>query len=64
MRMALNCFDLQEYSAEEINEVEIAYISQTYFGDQIKLYKTKTDYGYYVEGKKDDKTVFTCVFTK
>lgn len=64
MRMALNCFDLQEFSAEKINEVEIAYISQTYFGDQIKLYKTKTDYGYYVEGKKDDKTVFTCVFTK
>ena len=61
VRMALNCFSPREFNAQ-FSEFEIAYLGQTYLGDEIRLYKKKTDYGYFIEGKLNGKTVFNCVF--
>ena len=64
LRMALNCFGVQEFSSQQFSEFEVAYVNQTYHGDEISLYKKKTDYGYFIEGKAKGKTAFTCVFKK
>lgn len=61
VKMALNCFTPQEFSKIKLCECEISFTSQTYCGDEIRVYKKKTDYGYYIEGKKDDKSVFNLV---
>ena len=62
VRMALNAFTVEEFSNANFKEFEIQYISQTYFGDEIEIYKRKTDYGYYVEGQLKGKTTFICIF--
>ena len=58
--MALNVFSPEEFISQNFTEFEIHYLSQTYYGDEISVYKKKTDYGYYIEGKKDNKTTFLC----
>ena len=60
-RMTLNCFTPEEFDNINLDEFEIYFLSQTFYGDTIRVYKKKTDYGYYIEGKKDGKTTFTCV---
>ncbi len=62
LRMALNCFSPDEFDKLNIEAVQISFLSQTYFGDEIIIYKKATDYGFYIEGKLNDKTVFNCVF--
>ena len=56
--MVLNCFSPQEFEAMDIDRLQIAFLSQTYFGDQIAVYKKKTDYGFYIEGRAGDTAVF------
>ena len=63
-RMALNAFTPQEWKEQNFKHFEINFISQTYFGYEIKIYKKQTETGVYVEGKHNDKTVFKCIFTK
>lgn len=58
LRMMLNCFSPQEFEAMDIDRLQIAFLSQTYFGDQIAVYKKKTDYGFYIEGRAGDTAVF------
>ena len=62
LRMALKAFSPEEFEALNITEVQISFLSQTYFGDEIKIYKKQTDYGVYIEGKSDDKAIFNCIF--
>lgn len=62
LRMALNAFSPEEFEALNITEVQISFLSQTYFGDEIKIYKKQTYYGVYIEGKSDDKAIFNCIF--
>lgn len=61
VKMALNCFNPKEYANIKVDEIEITYNAQTYFGDEISVYKKKTDYGYYIEGICNDKKTFTLV---
>lgn len=61
IRMALDCFSLEEFGDLHIDEMQISYITQSYYGDQVTLYKKQTDYGYYIEGLCDDKTIFRYV---
>lgn len=61
LRMALNCFSPDEFEKLNLDEMQISFLAQTFFGDEIKIYKKQTDYGFYIEGKCDNKTVFNCV---
>lgn len=63
LRMALNCFSPDEFETLNISEVQISFLAQTYFGDQIKIYKKEIENGFYIEGKLEEKSVFNCVFT-
>ncbi|MBR2871540.1 MAG: hypothetical protein IKB98_09255 [Clostridia bacterium] len=60
-RMTLNCFTPEEFDNINLDEFEIYFLSQTFYGDAVRVYKKKTDYGYYIEGKKEGKTTFSCV---
>ena len=61
LRMALNCFSPDEFEKLNLGELQISFLAQTFFGEEIKVYKKQTDYGFYFEGKCDNKTVFNCV---
>ena len=61
LRMILNCFSPDEFEAIKIDEFQINFLSQTFYGDEIKIYKKKTDYGFYIEGKCNENAVFSCV---
>lgn len=61
LRMTLDCFALDELHEDTIDQVQINYAMQTYFGNEIALYKKKTDVGYYVEGVCNGQTAFRCV---
>ncbi len=63
IRMFLNCFSPQEFSAIYPDEFQISFFSQSFYGEEISVYKKKTDYGYYVEGKKDGISIFACILT-
>ena len=43
-----------------IDEFQINFLSQTFYGDEIKVYKKKTDYGIFIEGKHNGIAVFNC----
>ena len=58
IRLTLNCFTPDEFEALDIDEFQINYLSQTYYGDEILVYKKATDNGYYIEGRANSKTVF------
>ena len=64
LRMALNCFTPDEFEAQNIEDMQISFLAQTFYGDEIKIYKKQVENGFYIEGKIDDKTVFNCIFTK
>ena len=64
LRMSLNCFSPEEFELINIDEVQISFLAQTFLSDEIKVYKKKTDFGFFIEGKLDDKVVFNCIFTK
>lgn len=61
LRMILNCFTPDEFEAMKIDEFQINFLSQTFYGDEIKVYKKKTDYGFYIEGHCNETIVFNCV---
>ena len=61
LRMALNCFSPDEFEKLNLGELQISFLAQTFFGEEIKVYKKQTDYGFYIEGKCENKTVFNCV---
>lgn len=61
VRMALNCFTVEELDQFKISEIEMYYLNESYFNDNIKVYKKQTDYGYFITGKIGDKTIFDCV---
>ena len=62
VRMALDTFSPDEFINIDFTEFEIYFNNQSYYGDKINIYRKKTDYGYYVEGKILDKTIFTAIF--
>lgn len=63
LRMALNCFSPDEFEALNVSDVQITFVSQSYYGDEIKVYKKQIETGFYIEGKLNDKSVFNCVVT-
>lgn len=63
IKMMLDCFSIEEFATLHFDEMQITYLSQTFCGDKIQVYKKPTDYGYYIQGSCDDKPIFTCVLT-
>ena len=63
VRMVLDCFTPEEFAALPLDSFEIYYLSQSYFGDELRLYRKKTDYGYYIEGKCGEKPAFVASIT-
>ena len=63
-KMALNTFTPDEWNEFNFKGLEIHYVTQAYYGNDIKIYKKVVDNGVYIEGKYNDKTVFKTLFTK
>ena len=61
-RMSLNAFSPEEFALKGFNAFELHFISQTFYGDEISIYKKTTESGVYVEGKKADLSVFKALF--
>ncbi len=61
IRMILNCFSPDEFQDIKISEFQVSFISQTFYGDSITVYKKKTPYGFYIEGKAADTTIFNSI---
>ncbi|MBQ8202812.1 MAG: hypothetical protein IJZ75_00840 [Clostridia bacterium] len=61
LRMVLNCFSPDEFELMKMDEFQINFLSQTFYGDEIKIYKKKVDNGFYIEGKCNETTVFNCI---
>ncbi|MBQ3596419.1 MAG: hypothetical protein II988_01240 [Clostridia bacterium] len=61
VRMALNAFSPEELPLTKVSEMETYYISQAYYGQTIKIYKKEIEDGYYIEGKIEDKTIFSSI---
>ena len=57
--MALNCFTPDEFDALNIEDMQIAFLSQTYFGDEIKIYKKQNTATNCVS--KEDKFLFKTI---
>ncbi len=63
LRMALNCFTPDELENLKVEDMQISFLAQTYYGDSIKIYKKIIENGIYIEGKVDENAVFNCLFT-
>ena len=61
-KMAINSFDLQEFNTFNFSKIEIKFINQSYFNDEIKVYKKIINDTAYVEGKILDKQIFSVIF--
>lgn len=61
-RMAINALSKEEYKESSFNAFEIHFISQSYLGDVISIYKQAEDNAVLVEGKLKDKTIFKALF--
>lgn len=64
IRMALNAFTPQELQDFNVKEIEVYFQSQSYYKDQIKVYKKQTETGYLVQGNLGDKTIFSIILAK
>ncbi len=61
LRMILNCFSPEEFNELQLDELQVSFLSQTFHGNEIVVYKKKTDYGFYIEGQCNGMGVFNCV---
>ena len=54
----LDLFPIEFYKAMRIRRFEIAYIAESYYGDELKFYKEETGHGEYnIEVKKNNEEV-------
>ena len=58
-KMALNAFTLEEFKGLNFTGIEINFLNQSYYDNEVAIFKKKVDGGYYIEGKLQDKTIFT-----
>ena len=59
--IALDAFSLDELQNNVVKDYEIYFVNETRIGDKIDVYKKKVKNFYYVEGKKENETVFRVV---
>ena len=67
-RMALNAFTPSEMAENCFNTFEVHFVSQSFYGNAISIYRKQVEGGYYVEGKtrqgEKDGTVFTAFLSR
>ncbi|MBO5926031.1 MAG: hypothetical protein J6Q38_00520 [Clostridia bacterium] len=64
-RMALNAFDLNEYSNYNFNAFEIKFASQSYYGNEIEIYKNQIEENkVFITGRIKDKCIFSALLSK
>ena len=64
-RMALNAFNIEEFDSYNFTTFEIKFINQSYFGDEIEIYKNKLDENkVFIIGKIQDKSIFSVLLSK
>ncbi len=62
VKVALNAFSLEEFESYNFTSFEIKFISQTYYNDEIKVYKAEIDKNkFFIVGKVLDKLVFSAI---
>lgn len=61
LRMILNCFSPDEFESMKMDEFQVNFLSQTFYGDEITVYKKQIDYGFYIEGQCNETSVFNCM---
>lgn len=59
--MALDAFTIDELNSFDIKEYEIHFVNETKLGDEVVVYKKKKGLNYYIEGRKDNLTVFKSI---
>lgn len=62
-RMAINAFSVDEFLDYNFKNFEIHFIKQTYFDNEVEVYKAKTQNGVIVKGVKNNETIFCCLFS-
>ena len=64
-RMALNSFSIEEFDSYNFTTFEIKFINQSYFGEEIEIYKNKLDENrVFILGKSKDKNIFSVLLSK
>lgn len=63
MRMALDTFAPEEFFDLPIVGVEMEYTTQSYFGDEVRIYRAVCEHGLYIEGRVENKKVFHCLLS-
>lgn len=64
MRIALDAFTVKELDENKFTGYEIKFISEAYEGEKIDVYREKTESGYNVIGKVENKVIFAVIFDK
>lgn len=59
--MVFNAFTVNEFKSIQIKEYEIYFVNESYEHDKIDIYKKKIKNYYYIEGKKENSTIFKSV---
>ena len=57
MNLMENVFSPEFYQKHILREMELHYMAQSFYGDEIKLYQKPHDTGYLLAGKKTDGTI-------
>lgn len=58
INMAMDAFSFDEISRLKICEFEIHFVNQSYYGDEIKIYKFQNKKQHIIIGKVEGKTIF------
>lgn len=58
VNMAMDAFSVEELTSLNIKEFEIHFVNQSYYGDEIKIYRLKSKNQIIVVGKVEDKIIF------
>lgn len=62
IKFATDCFTMEEFDSMNFKSLDIQYKLQCFEGDTLDIYKTKTQNGYVIEGKRLEDTVFMANF--
>jgi len=63
VNMAMDAFSVDELTRLTIKDFEIHFINQSYFGDEIKIYKSQHKKQFVIVGKVEEKTIFKVLIT-
>lgn len=65
IKMALDCFSLEEFEKTDMTSFEMYYTTQCYEGDNVLVYRCDADGGYYIQADNSDgKVIFRCTVNK